>query len=376
MKKIIGLLLILFYISSYAQTVIQMEEYGGVYRIPCKVNGAKMKLIFDTGADNVCLSLSMAEYLFDNDFISSDDIIGSGSSSVADGRIIDHVVINIKDIDIQGIHLTNVKAVVIDGQNAPLLFGQSAIQKLGSIEINGDILIVKNANSSDNDEYIDRLFEEANQAYENKLYFRAVEKYGKLYAMNQLSDYGIYMYASACYYIDEVQKAYALISEINNYSYFEENKIDIYFLLGIINEKLENYREAASYYHLSSEKIQTDDAFIFNNLIFEADCYKILKKYETALDRYADAFSLFAKMHNVDIDYMVRDCKNELKRNNNTYRNDDIDYVIFQTFYCMYMLGHLDRISYLRLVAKIARANNRFAMNYCNDLPLNPYEDF
>ena len=115
-------------IISNAQTIIQMEEYGGVYRIPCKVNGAKMKLIFDTGAENVCLSLPMAEYLFDNDFISSADIIGSGSSTVADGRIVDHVELIIKDIEIEGIHLYNVRAVVIEGQNAPLLMGQSAIQ--------------------------------------------------------------------------------------------------------------------------------------------------------------------------------------------------------------------------------------------------------
>lgn len=38
----------LIYTPCFSQTVIQMEEYGGVYRIPCKVNGAKMKLIFDT----------------------------------------------------------------------------------------------------------------------------------------------------------------------------------------------------------------------------------------------------------------------------------------------------------------------------------------
>ena len=104
---------------SNAQTIIQMEEYGGVYRIPCKVNGAKMKLIFDTGAESVCLSLTMAEYLFDNDFISNNDIKGNGSSQVADGSIVDHIKINIKDIEIQGIHLKNVEAVVFLRQDTP-----------------------------------------------------------------------------------------------------------------------------------------------------------------------------------------------------------------------------------------------------------------
>lgn len=129
-KLLVGLCLCSFCFHCNAQTTIQMEEYGGVYRIPCKVNGAKMKLIFDTGANNVCLSLTMAEYLFDNELISKDDIIGRGSSTVADGSIVDHIIINIKDIEIQGIHLKNVEAVVIDGQNAPLLLGQSAIKNL------------------------------------------------------------------------------------------------------------------------------------------------------------------------------------------------------------------------------------------------------
>ena len=164
-------------LSSYADTTIQMEEYNGVYRIPCTVNGAKMKFIFDTGASNVCLSMTMAEYLYDNGYIDNEDILGIGSSSVADGRIVDHIRINLRDIELSGVHLYNVEAVVIDGQNAPLLMGQSAIQKLGNIEMKGSLLIIKNDQGS-NEDYIAKLFEEANEACENNLYEKAVEKYG------------------------------------------------------------------------------------------------------------------------------------------------------------------------------------------------------
>ena len=100
MKKLFFITFFILSLGANAQTIIQMEKYGGVYRIPCVVNGAKMKFVFDTGASNVCLSLPMAEYLFDNGFVNEDDIIGLGSSSVADGRIVDHVKINLKDIQI------------------------------------------------------------------------------------------------------------------------------------------------------------------------------------------------------------------------------------------------------------------------------------
>ena len=232
LKQIFCILIAILCVNSaWSDTVIQMEEYGGVYRIPCTVNGAKMKFIFDTGASNVCLSMSMAEYLYDNEYISKDDILGTGSSSVADGGIVDHVIINLRNIEIAGQHLNNVQAVVIDGQNAPLLMGQSAIQKLGSIELNGNLLTIHN-DQVDNSEFIDNLFKEASTAYENKLYDRAVAKYSQLHSMNQLSDYGKYRYAWAALMNAEPQKAQSILNEISDFEYFEKKKIDIYRLLG------------------------------------------------------------------------------------------------------------------------------------------------
>ncbi len=70
------------------------------------------------------------------------DFRGEGQTVVADGKIVDHLKLNLKDIEISGIHLSNVEAVVIASQNAPLLLGQSAIQKLGRIQLNGDVLVL------------------------------------------------------------------------------------------------------------------------------------------------------------------------------------------------------------------------------------------
>lgn len=139
---IIATLLMFANDMTFAQVTITMEQDGGVYKVPCVVNGAKMKFIFDTGAATVCLSESMAEYLLENDYISKDDILGLGASQVADGRIVDHVKINLKDIEIAGLHLKDVEAVVVEGQRAPLLLGQTAIQKLGRVIIDGNKLII------------------------------------------------------------------------------------------------------------------------------------------------------------------------------------------------------------------------------------------
>ena len=351
-----------------------MEEYGGVFRIPCKVNGAKMKLIFDTGAESVCLSMTMAEYLFDNDFISNEDIIGSGSSSVADGRIVDHVVINIKDIEIQGIHLTNVKAVVIDGQNAPLLLGQSAIQKLGPVEINGNILKIKNGENY-SDDYIDRLFEEAHKAYEDKLYGRAVEKYAKLYAIDQLSSYGIYKYAWACYMNGDYENAYKLANSFKDYSYFESEKIDIYRLLAMICSRQKKYLDAVNYYELSSKKIQNETEELFYNEYWAADCYYYINYYNEAAKKYANAIRLFAEMHHVDFNYLMRDSENKLRRNEQSYRNDDMDYIFFQLIFCGERTGAINVDSFLISATAQARAGNKYARRTLYDAGIDPYSD-
>ena len=70
------------------------------------------------------------------------DIKGTSQSQVADGRIVDHAIINLKKIQIGEKVLTNVKAVVIYGQSAPLLLGQSALKRLGHYSISGDKLII------------------------------------------------------------------------------------------------------------------------------------------------------------------------------------------------------------------------------------------
>lgn len=129
---------------AFSQRTIQMEYDNGVYRLPCTVNGANMKMIFDTGASTVCLSLASAIYLYENGFIKSADFKGTGQSSTASGDIVNNMIINLRDIEIGGMHLYNVECVVMESLTSPLLLGQSAIQKLGTITIKGNQLIIYN----------------------------------------------------------------------------------------------------------------------------------------------------------------------------------------------------------------------------------------
>ncbi|MCQ2347386.1 MAG: retroviral-like aspartic protease family protein, partial [Paludibacteraceae bacterium] len=126
---------------SHPQRVgIQMTKEGGVYTIPCIVNGVKMNFVFDTGASNVCISLTEALFLYKNGYIDDEDIGGKTKSVVADGSITTNTKLTLKTIEIGGIVLRNVDALVSSNIEAPLLLGQSALQKLGKFEIDGDSL--------------------------------------------------------------------------------------------------------------------------------------------------------------------------------------------------------------------------------------------
>lgn len=68
MKRTLLLFLICVIYSALAtaKVTIEMEKEGGVYKVPCIVNGLRMRFIFDTGAANVCISETMANYMLEN----------------------------------------------------------------------------------------------------------------------------------------------------------------------------------------------------------------------------------------------------------------------------------------------------------------------
>lgn len=255
MKKAL-LALLLVYSNISAQVVITMEQDGGVYKVPCIVNGAKMKFIFDTGASSVCISESMAEYLLDNDYISKDDFSGSGSSIVADGREVKHQIIILRDIEIAGLHLYNVESNIIEGQRAPLLLGQSAIQKLGKVSIDGNKLIISNAT----DNYYERL----NQLKRDAEYYGDIKYYAK--SLQLWEEY------------------FSLKWERH------EATSDDYLILGDYSMQTKEYHKAISYY----EKVGRDNAnpdLLMNMGIAYCDLNNLKTSnvfFERALSLYLD----------------------------------------------------------------------------------------
>ena len=121
--------------TSRNKTVRMRKMSGNTYLVSCKVNGLPLDFIFDTGASSVTLSRKQAQFMLRNGYLSKDDIIGASSYQTANGDISTGMVIRLKKIEISGLVLTNVEAAIINSDSAPLLLGQSALSKLGKIQI-------------------------------------------------------------------------------------------------------------------------------------------------------------------------------------------------------------------------------------------------
>lgn len=354
---------------SLADTVIPMESYGGVYRIPCFVNGAKMKFIFDTGASNVCLSLDMAEYLYDNDYINDNDFLGTGVASVADGRIVDHLKLNIKEIKIGDRTIRNVEAVVIKGQSAPLLFGQSALKKLGNYSISGNNLILKSLNhpSSTNvqldlsESEIDNLFLEADESYDDGSYHVALEKYNLLFENDLLNAFGIMQLADCYYYTDDKEKALELYTDIQNEieTDFPQYKIDLYYNLGRCYWILKDYNKAIPFFEkvklLATQwsDTQCDAVELLSNIYAKnANLYKA----NSIIDNYISQYLQYMGIN-------ATDCWDKL------YTDDFLAELYYRQFLNYGIGKSFDKANKYVIIS--AAWGNKDAIEFCKEFNLN-----
>lgn len=172
---IVPLLLMINVIAVTGQVVIEMTPMGNVYSLPGKVNGLELNFIFDTGASDVSLSMAEAIFMLKNGYLTEDDFTGVSYSQIANGDIVENTTVMLREVEIGGIKLLNVTASISHTLGAPLLLGQSAIKKLGPIQLNGNKLIIENGKTfkSNNNDALD-LYYKAFQEIEAENYASAI----------------------------------------------------------------------------------------------------------------------------------------------------------------------------------------------------------
>lgn len=129
--------------TTYAQVgdeiVVPFRNQNGVKYVQVKVNGVGFEMIFDTGCSGALISVAEANYLYQKGKLTQDDILGTSQSQIADGSVVENMVVNLKEVVINDqILCPNVQATVSGNINAPLLLGNEILDRLATITIDNE----------------------------------------------------------------------------------------------------------------------------------------------------------------------------------------------------------------------------------------------
>ncbi|MBQ0114692.1 MAG: retroviral-like aspartic protease family protein [Bacteroidales bacterium] len=115
---------------------VPYREENGIKMVPVSINGFGFEMIFDTGCSGTLISVAEARYLYEKGYLTENDFIGMAKSQIADGSIVEDMVINLKEVVIGGqIVCKDVSATVSSNSNAPLLLGNEIIDRAAAFSI-------------------------------------------------------------------------------------------------------------------------------------------------------------------------------------------------------------------------------------------------
>lgn len=114
---------------------VPFTKEDGVCKVKCSINNLPLYFVFDTGASDVSISSVEATFMMKNGYLKSTDVIGKQNYMMANGEISAGTVLNLRNVNFGGLNLDNIRASVVHNQSAPLLLGQSVLNRLGNIEI-------------------------------------------------------------------------------------------------------------------------------------------------------------------------------------------------------------------------------------------------
>jgi clan AA aspartic protease (TIGR02281 family) len=111
---------------------IALENDGGVYRVPVRINGAlTVKFLIDSGASIVALPQDLVDTLTQSGAIVASDMLGRTKYVAADGKRHKSMSLMLRRLDVGGHTVTNVMAGVVPPHSEPLL-GMSFLAKFKS----------------------------------------------------------------------------------------------------------------------------------------------------------------------------------------------------------------------------------------------------
>lgn len=118
------------------ETKLQRAPNGHFYA-EGNVNGQPVRLVVDTGATTVALSMADAQRIGVPFSPGAFDVIGSGASGAVRGQ-----EVMLDKVEVGGKEVRSVPAVVVEGLEVSLL-GQTYLSRIGSVQMSGDTMTLR-----------------------------------------------------------------------------------------------------------------------------------------------------------------------------------------------------------------------------------------
>jgi len=133
---------------SYSQVFVPLSKETGssVFKIRCRVNGLAFDFLLDTGAEDLVLTQDVVKRLTNDGLVTQQDFQGKQTYRLANGSIIQCSIINIRELELGGITISNVRAAIIESNDgSPMLLGQSALSRLGTftVDVNNELIKIE-----------------------------------------------------------------------------------------------------------------------------------------------------------------------------------------------------------------------------------------
>ena len=249
-KRFISILFVTLFVFAAnfanAEERIKMTLDGGVYTIPCEVNGLRMKFIFDTGASMVSISMTEARFMYKNGYIDDDDFTGTAKTRIANGDIEENMKLTLREVKVGSKTIHNVEALVSNSANAPLLLGQSVLRQLGTWSIDGDCFVIKDGSNYDDEEEDEAYPDEADRLYKLALqYLNSGDKKNAIECFNE---------AAQIYYdLNDFENYYNIAKKSANLGSSEgQNNLGFCYNEGLYVSQ--DYKQAVYWYKKAAEQ--------------------------------------------------------------------------------------------------------------------------
>ena len=119
-------------------------ESNGVKYLDVELNRTfSVRMVLDSGCSGALISIAEAQHLYSKGVLQDDDFIGRSRSMIADGSIVEDMVVNLREVIIGGkIICPNVQATVSSNVQAPLLLGNEVLNRVASYTVDNQNKII------------------------------------------------------------------------------------------------------------------------------------------------------------------------------------------------------------------------------------------